>query len=586
MVSRNWIVTPRLADTVIPQLLANRGIYSEKAKSSFLEPLYPRDTYDPFLFDDMKKGVDRIFFALQHNQRIGIYGDYDVDGVCATTVLYETLRALRGDVIVHMNHREQDGYGLCKEALEKMAHNGVNLIITNDCGISNIDEVALANALGMDVIITDHHAAAASGVIPSALAIIHPCVHADRYPFKKISGTGSAFKLVQGLLRADFNESYVQWRMESLDISGSPINWEHFEKWLLDAVAIGTVGDCMPLIDENRVFVRYGLMVLKKTRRKALSYFLREHHPYKELSVKSISFFIAPRINAASRMGHGVLGFEMMIEQDEQKAIMIANELQDKNTQRQKLSDRVFKEACALLQDQYDRLQNVLVGWSESWPLGVLGLVANKLTDHFNGKPVFLFTYAHGNHIAGTARSGNGFHITQALNATSQFFTRHGGHACAGGFALKEAINPQELHDALECYADSLTGNSKKIVTSKSIAIESEIHFTDATWELATFIQQCEPFGEGNPKPLFLIKNIEFVSLEWIGTRKNHLRILGKNGDSQKKLIGFSFSPYKKIAKVGGIYDIVAELEKNSWNGSEEIQFTLKDIAYAGEKTS
>jgi len=558
-------------DPIVFKLLGNRGV-DVKDIDTFLNPQYERDTHDPFLFDDMQRAVERIIEALKKNERITIYGDYDVDGVCASTVLFDTLSALGANVTVYMNHRERDGYGMQLKAVEHLAEEGTTLIITDDSGISNKKEIAYAKSFGMDTIITDHHQVPPTDDIPDAYAIIHPQVRADRYPFKYLAGGGSAFKLAQALIHITSDPWLSDVKIAAKDLQGKPIRWDVFEKWLLDAVCLSTIGDCVPLRGENRVFVKYGLLVLAKAKRPGLRIILqRAGFLGKPITPRIVSFTLAPRINAASRMEHGTLAFRLMTTASESEAIELADILEEKNTERQKVTERILSEASKQLKPYVAEHKKILVGIGDEWSLGVLGLVAGRLCNQFN-RPVVLATRANG-HTHGTARSIEQVHITNTFHSVSHFFEKFGGHAAAGGFLMKEEVDFNEFRTALEESTSSVTQEH----LTPTLTLDEEISLSQITWKLWDVLEQMEPYGEGNKKPLFLITDVIVREIRTIGKNNKHLRLVVEQGGISKKVIAFSFGKVSEILHMGDHIDMACEIGMNEWNGSKELQISLVD---------
>ncbi|MDO8571861.1 MAG: single-stranded-DNA-specific exonuclease RecJ [bacterium] len=558
-------------DPTIVKILTQRGV-APRDMNAFLDPQYERDTHDPYLFDDMEKAVERIIRSLKNKERITIYGDYDVDGVGASTVLHDTLTACGANVHVYMNHRERDGYGMQIKAVEQLAEEGTTLIITNDSGISNKKEIAYAKELGMDTIITDHHQVPPPDDIPDAYAIIHPQVRADRYPFKYLAGGGSAFKLAQGLIHADSDQWFADLREHAKNSEGKPIRWDTFEKWLLDAVCLSTIGDCVPLVGENRVLVKYGLIVLAKTRRPGLRYILKKAGFWgKPVTPRIVSFTINPRINAASRMEHGTIAFRLMTASSDQEGMELADILEQKNSERQKVTERILSEASKQLKPFAESNKKILVGISDEWNLGVLGLVAGKLCNQFN-RPVVLATRANG-HTHGTARSIERVHITNTFHSVSRFFEKFGGHAAAGGFLMKEPVDFHEFRTALEASTDAITDED----IEPSITIDVELTLAQVTWSLWEALSKLEPFGEGNRKPLFLIQNVSITDIRPVGTNNKHLRLVVQQHGISKKVIAFSLAKALNAIVLGDRIDIVCEIGMNEWNGTKELQISLVD---------
>lgn len=561
----------------VATLLHSRGITTADEARLFLDPPYSSSIHNPFLFDDMERAVKRIIHAIQNKELITIYGDYDVDGVCASTILYDTLTLLGARVDVMINHRERDGYGLLEAAVRSLAAKNTSLMVTTDCGISNAAEIAVGNELGIDTIITDHHTVPSRKQdIPAAHAIIHPRVHADRYPFKDLAGGGTAFKLVQGLIRADFDEWLIL-RRKQLEVSNS-INWEGYEKWFLDLVCMSTIADCVPLQGENRVFVRYGLIVLAKTQRRGLKALFRslKQKKYNSVSPETIGFFLGPRINAASRMEHGKLAFELMTSSDDLHADTLAQQLEVHNTNRQKLTERIFQEARVQLADDILKEEKILLGHGSDWPIGLLGLVAGKLCNLYHRPVVLTTSKGHeGGAISGAGRSVDDFHLAQAFGELSQYFSRYGGHRNAGGFALKKNVVLDEFRGSFRELARKTMSTA---VFGQNLIVDMPIELSRITLPFAEQLKKMEPFGKENARPRFLLKGVYLALIQRIGVGDKHLRlILEKDGSTVKAI---AFSPGEKAAGIerGDMLDCVCEIDINVWNNKTEVQVKIIDM--------
>ncbi|MBI4272269.1 single-stranded-DNA-specific exonuclease RecJ [Candidatus Uhrbacteria bacterium] len=547
---------------LIAHLLRRRGIDTTDDQLEFLHPDYHAGLHDPFLFDDMELAIARIEYALEKNEKITIYGDYDVDGVCGTSILYEMLTALNARCDIVINHREREGYGLQKSALEQCKNSGTTLIITNDSGITNTEEIAYAQQAGMDVILTDHHQPPDEAHIPPAYAIIHPLVHADRYPYKGLCGAGVVFKLIQGMLRTPC----LRARIESLGISA-----EGFEKWLLDLVCIATIADCMPLLGENRALVHFGLIVLKKTRRIGVQELCKKARiDTKSISPHTIGFQIAPRLNAASRMEHGKLAFEILTTTDDGRASELALILEETNNKRRKLTEEIFKKARTLLKDQFDAGKKILVGIGSDWAAGVLGLVASRLMNEYN-RSVVLVTRTPAGRI-GAARSVASIHITNVFRKVEHLFLRYGGHAAAGGFAVKETVDEKTVIQDFHTIAEQQTVLPD---SEKEEIIDAEIYLSDVTFESIELLLQLEPHGIGNAKPRFLIRNVEVHDIAFVGTNGTHARFVFSDGRIKRRAIGFSLAKNAAHLQVGSKVDILTELDIHEWRDIREPQLSL-----------
>lgn len=559
---------------VVLKLLYHRNIRTQEAIDEFLNPDYGQDIHDPYLFVDMNKAVDRIVTAIEKDETITIYGDYDADGVSAATILSDTLHAIGGQHNVYLPHRDTEGYGLNSHAVETLAGEGTNVIITCDCGISNTEEVAKANELGMDVIITDHHTIPET--LPEAHAIIHPRLERETYPGKWLAGAGVAFKLCQGMLQ---RHKETQKELTTGDTH------EGFEKWLLDMVAIATVADMVPLLGESRTLTKYGLIVLKKTRRVGLVKLYKEagimHDDgswKREIDAGTIGFQIAPRINAAGRIAHSNVAYELMTTSDPIKATDMAYQLEVNNNDRRKLVDTMMEVAEAEIERQKDN--PVYVVWQEGWRTGVVGLVAGKLKEKY-GKPVFAIAI-NDDEITGSGRSIDGFHITEALTSMKELFTKFGGHPMAAGFSFVSAETFETFRTTvLDVYAEQTNG--KDLVPT--INIDADVQLDDIDWKLYDLLGQFEPFGKDNEQPLYAATGVEVVSVKAMGKDGRHITIMGKQaGGNVRKFVGWNYCGetsehnWCTILSPGDTIDVVFDIGVNEWNGNRTLQFTLKDI--------
>lgn len=565
--SKNWQIqkkTPlsflkerKEISSFLAQILYNRGILNKEEIFSFLNPDYKKNLHSPFLFADMKKAVLRILEAVKKKEKILIWGDYDVDGICATAILLEVLNFLGAENLdFYIPEKEKEGYGLSSNTLKEKAKEKINLIITCDCGISAEKEIKEAKKLGIDVIITDHHIS--PSVIPPALAILNPKIKNSPYPFSELSGSGVAFKLAQGL---------IEEKLGKKDEKG-----EIFLKWLLDLVALGTLADVVPLISENRVLSKFGLIVLRKTQREGLNLLYRISGVEKEgLSTSDIIYRIIPRLNAAGRMAHGEIALNLLLEKNPEKAAFLAFELDKLNEQRQKVTERVLKEARGKIRE-IKQGQKILIVEGEGWPVGILGVVAGRLKDEY-GMPVLVFNKENGIHT-GSARSVDGFDITEALADFDDLLIRFGGHKKAAGLSL-----PEEL---FENFYENLHDLAKKKLSSfnliPTLHIDLEFSFSDLTPVLISEIKKLEPFGLLNPRPIFLTKSILVKEKRSFGSKKQHLKLILKDKNIIKEAVGFGLG-FQDDFKKGEIIDIVWTPEENYLE--ENIDIKILDIKKA-----
>lgn len=537
--------------------------------------------HDPFLFKDMKIAVERIWRAIQNNEKILIHGDYDADGVTSAAVLYKTFKILGAKVDVFIPHREDDGYGINSDNLNKFSVQEIKLFITVDCGITNVKEIAQLNKLGIDVIVTDHHEPLAE--LPAALAILDPKVMDSGYPFRDLAGAGVAFKLVQALISEIGNKKLEIKDKEQgagaeernrviekkLEMWGGAAG---FGKWLLDIVAIGTVADVAPIIDENRVLVKWGLIVLRQTRNLGLQKLL-EIIGNKKVDSYTIGYQIAPRLNAAGRMNHASAAFELLVAEDVQEAEKIAQALQENNYARQ----RAIEAALARVKEKIasSLAEKIFFVYDKDWRPGIIGLVAGKLADEYY-RPVIAMTLSKGK-IVGSGRSIDGLNITQGLSVVAACLARYGGHAGACGFTLAEGSGLAEFQNGIKAYVENeLRGRE----LTPFIEIDAEINISQITFELLRQLELFAPFGEANARPLFLVKGLQVAAADAIGQEQTHLRLLVKQDSPQLyKMLWFGkANEWLPRLSVGNLVDAVCELGINEWNGNREIEFKIVDL--------
>lgn len=542
---------PELAPAVV-QLLYNRGLTSQAQVDEFFHPDYSQDIHDPYLFRDMLKAVDRLYVAIAKKEMITVFGDYDADGVCAATILTTVLEKLGASVKAYLPHREKEGYGLNKKAVEELASDGTKVVITCDCGISNAEEIALAKDKGVEVIITDHHSLPEK--LPPALAIIHPQVSGETYPFKYLAGGGVAFKLAQALLVGQKSPL-------------SATDKEKEEKWLLDLVAISTVADMVPLLGENRTLLSYGLIVLRKTRNKGLQQIiLQARLDPEKIDPRAISFSIAPRINAAGRMNHANLAFYLLRETDEARAEQLARDLSQSNLDRQNLTETVVKEAQVLDLDWQDK---ILIFHKPDWPAGLLGLIASRLLKIYN-RPCIVMTDNNDNIVA-SGRSIKEFNITKVLHDNKDLLVKFGGHPQACGFTITKENMPL-LAAKLKTAAAEL--DSDKFLAT--LEVETELDFHQISWSLLDSLEQFKPFGMANEEPIFVSRDISVANVRKVGSDEQHLKLDLAKDDKYVGAIAFGLGDMD--LKIGDRVDIAYSLSINEWNGNREVQIKIKDI--------
>ncbi len=545
------------------QLLYNLGLSDPDRVDWFLNPDY-HNLYDPFLFSQMQTAVERTWQAITKNEKILIYGDYDADAVTANALLTQTFRYLGVKVESYIPDRFSEGYGLNLEAFQKIKEQGVNLVITVDCGTNSVAEAEYCQANGIDLIITDHHEI--TGEIPKAFALVNPKNPEELYPDKQITGVGVAYKFAKALL-TDHDKVITQRGIEPSE------HIPEWDKWLLDLVAIGTVADCHSLLGENRILVKFGLKVLQKT--KWLGLRLLMENAGIDVNKKSpdtvtLGFTIAPRINAAGRLEHANIALDLLTTTDYAEAIELANRIEEINRRRQDITSRLVSEAKEKAENISDR--KILVLSDSAWPKGVVGIVAGKLSDFYQ-KPVIVLERGE-TESTGSARSARGFDIVAALKATSEHLSRFGGHKEAAGLTL-----PNEKFDdfylSLLKYAET---HWPEELPEAILEVDAELGEADLSFERYDEIESLEPHGVGNPKPKFLISELTLASFRTVGASQNHLQMQLMYGETLVETIGFGLGFWAGQLQAGQNLSVVGELLVDSWNGTKKLKLRIIDL--------
>lgn len=549
--NKNWVVYPKKTDDIIEQLLINRSI---KDREQFLNPNFDKDIIDPFLILGMDKAVKRIKTAIDKQEKVGIFADYDADGIPGAALLVKVFKILGLKTEVYIPSRD-DGYGLNENGIKELQKLGCTLLITVDLGVINKKEVGLAKKLSMDVIITDHHEFSKEKIANNALVVLHP-KFSPKYSNKDLSGGGVAFKFAQAI-------------SEKL---GKPTKNEL--KWLLELPAISTVCDCVKILDENRTIVKYGLTVLRKSRNVGLQALYKEANIIPEtIDTYNIGFQIGPRINAPGRMDHAAAAFYLLISEDNKEAEKIAKELNTINYSRQQELDRVLKEAEAKILTRKLHKNKIILVEGKDWPMGIIGLVAGKLMNKYS-RPVIVFR-REGDLSKGSARSIDSFHILEALEKSKKYLLSHGGHAQAAGVSL-ENKNLAFLYDELLEIAES---KIKIDDLTPKISIDAEVDSKDINFKLLSQLKKFEPHGIGNPRPVFLAKNMIIKSKRTVGNSNKHLKLnLASNDNLMFEAIGFNLGTLAEGLTIGDQIDIVFTIDENVWNGQRKLQLKISDL--------
>lgn len=551
-----------LAERIVDELLVARGITE---RDIFLSPDYDRDMHDPFLMLGMERAVERIFRAMKDGEHIVIYSDYDTDGIPGGVILHDLFQKIGyTNVGNYIPHRHDEGYGLNHDAIESFKKNGTTLMITVDCGIADVDEVARAQEMGIDVILTDHHLP--QETLPPAYVILNSKQSDDPYPEKMLAGAGVAFKLACAILARGRQEG-------TIDV---PEGWE---KWLLDMAGVATVADMVPLVGENRTLAYYGLKVLQKSRRPGLRKLLSLLRiPQAHITEDDIGFMIGPRINAASRMDDPMKAFRMLATTDDVAAHDLAKELNAINDTRKTLVAQMMKEANKKLHK--DMTRDLIVIGNPNWRPGVLGLVANRLMEEYKC-PVFVWGRSDADHIKGSCRSDGTINVVELMSKVRDgVFLDIGGHELSGGFSVS--------HDAIHFLEDELrvayAASDKNSPKADVRRADATITFDDVTWSLYDAIARLAPFGVGNAKPVFSFDEVVIREVKHFGKEKNHLELGFINSRSTKiSAIGFftKADSFEHELNEGDRITLHATLEKSMFRGRPELRLRIVDVLHS-----
>ena len=540
-------------------LLLNRGI-TIKDQDRFLNPSFEEHIYDPFLMKDMERASVRIFEAIEAKEKILIYSDYDCDGIPASVMMHDFFQKINySNFSIYIPDRHDEGYGLHLDAIDKFIDSEVKLLITFDLGITAVLEVAKAQTAGIDVIITDHHIPQEE--IPRAYAILNPKQADDNYPDKMLCGAGIAFKLIQALVKK-YGE---YWKISN--------GWE---KWLLDMAGVATLSDQVPLLNENRVLAFYGLKVLRKGHRPGLvELFKKASVDITKLNEEDVTFTLAPRINAASRMADPMKAFEMLATKDLTEARTLADHLAKINDERKILVAHIMKDVKSTLHKREDK--SLIVIGNPGWRIGILGIIAAKITEEYK-KPAFVWGGDGNGDIRGSCRGWGGINLVQIMNSLPpNSLLGFGGHKNAGGFS----VSHEEIHFLEERLLKNFDTNIDMEENDKDYNIDANVLIDDVTNENFNVIKKLAPFGMGNPKPTFLFKGAKIFILKEFGKEKNHLELSFKNSHgSVIKAISFfkTRDSYNIPLEIGSSINMVATFEKNSFAGREELRLRIVDI--------
>ncbi len=558
--SKHWVIAEKItaqAETelaayppVMRQLLFNRGVTEGVQAIRYLEGRV--EPIDPFLLTDMGAAIDRLNWAIDHHEKIAVFGDFDVDGVTATVLLVEALQAFGGSVEPYIPDRFDEGYGLNTDALTKLKESGVQLVVTVDCGIRSVHEAEHADAIGLDLIISDHHHVGEE--LPQAFAAIDPKRQDDLYPDKNLAGVGVAYKIVQAL------------------IARRPAGGLAAEHWL-DLVALGTVADMVPLTGENRQLVRKGLHQLRLGQRQGITSLANAARiNLHTLNTGNIGFGLAPRLNAAGRLESAIAAYSLLYSRDLTEAGWLAQKLDDQNTERQKQTREMVTQAEQQLLEFEEEF--ILFALNRDFNPGVVGLVAHRLTERFF-RPAVVGTWVDGA-VRASCRSIPGFHITAALDQCADILVRHGGHEAAAGFTVcEEHLDQLRERLAKIAWQQLATRDLRPMIN-----IDNEVTFTELHPQLLDYLEMLQPNGQGNPEPVFCSRNLQWTQAKAVGADKGTLKLTVNDGKFFFDAIAFRMGHLaetlpKKI-------DLAYQFETNVYNGRTTLQLQVKDLKAAG----
>lgn len=532
-------------------LLLHRGVTTVDQAAAWMSPVR---SHDPFLIPDMELAVDRLHQAIRRCERVCFYGDYDVDGMSATSIYLSFFRGLGADVRAYVPHRLREGYGLNESAIRTLAAEGISLLVTSDCGTTSHSEIALANQLGIDVVVTDHHQS--DRHMPPALAVMNPHRSDARYPFRGLCSAGLAYKVAQAY---EMKFSHGAAPLESL----------------LDLVALATVADVVPLQDENRLFVREGLTRISRGVRCGIRALKHVAGITRECSTGTIAFKLGPRLNAAGRLDEGMKGVRLLTTESEREAKGLAEELEQLNQARRELETDVMREALAQVESR--KLPGGIVLSSRGWHLGVVGIAAARIMERFH-RPTIVIAMGENGIGKGSARTVDGFDLYQALTACRDLLIGYGGHPSAAGVTIREAQLP-EFSERFSTIAETWIRDTQSV---PMLHVDSELRLEDITLQLIREIGSLHPFGAGNPEPTFAVKRLDILTARVVGDK--HLKMtVRQSGSLPFDSIGFGMKSLEDCGlSMKTPIDVAFTPELNHWNGYDRIQLRIRDIRATG----
>lgn len=555
-------------DDLTAALLARRGVTTRAQASAFLSPSYDEHIGDPLKILNMEKAAKRVSKAIASGERIAVWSDYDCDGIPGGVVLHDFLKKAGANFTNYIPHRHLEGYGVSVAGIEKLALDGATLVITVDCGITDVLAVARANELGMEVIVTDHHLPQEE--VPPAFAIVDPKQEGETNEFRDFCGGGLAWKLACATLQVGRAEN-VPW------VQSIPEGWE---KWLLDMAALSTIADMVPLVGENRVIAKYGLLVMRKSPRIGLQKLLKNARVNQRFVTEDdVGFTIAPRVNAASRMGNPRDAFELFTTEDEVRADELAKELEKINRSRRAVAGAITKAAHEKIASRSEPMGAVIVMGDPDWRPGLLGLVANTLAEEYE-RPVFLWGREGGESLKGSCRAGiPGVSVVDIMAAATASFAGFGGHRASGGFTvLPEAIFDLE-QKLCEAFSSLTLGED-----AADARADGELRANEATAELLSRLSRLAPFGVANEKPVFALRDVELTRVSWFGKAEEHLKLtLTSDGFDALEAVSFyakrELGSHTKALTAGKNVSLLASLERDQFSKGRPVRLRLVAVS-------
>ena len=541
-------------DEIIATLLVQRGVETYEQAKTFFRPTLA-DLHDPYLMKDMDKAVNRIEKAIQNNENILVFGDYDVDGTTAVSLVSSYLRSFYPNVATYIPDRYGEGYGISYLGIDYADDNGISLIIALDCGIKSIDHVNYAKAKNIDFIICDHHRP--GPVLPEAVAVLDPKREDCFYPYDELCGCGVGFKLIQALAKN---------RNQTIDDL----------VLYLDLVATAIAADIVPITGENRVMAKFGLEVINSNPRPGIKALI-QNVKKKVLTITDVVFIVAPRINAAGRIKHGNEAVALLTEYNIQQAEQFASEIEQHNSDRKELDKQITKEALLQIQENKEQVRCSTVVYQENWHKGVIGIVASRLVENYY-RPTIVFTKS-GDKLAASARSVKDFDVYNALEACAEHLEQFGGHMYAAGMTML----PENYENFKNAFEKVVAATIHPDLLIPEIAYDAEINLSDLNPKLMRVLKQFEPFGPDNMTPLFLAKNLmDSGYAKTLGGDDEHLKVFAKQGNSENfNAIGFGLGKKLDIVKNKNKFDGIFSLEENEWKDTVTLQLQLRDIRAA-----